>query len=65
MAVQIEGASYRLRQQAELVPEHIRSKALIRPAFGIGHHTAEASQSPAQGGDAATNRTDWAVTKFE
>jgi DNA replication protein DnaC len=31
VVVQIEGASYRLRQHAELVPEHIRSKALIHP----------------------------------
>jgi DNA replication protein DnaC len=29
--VQIEGSSYRLRQHADLVPEHIRSKALIQP----------------------------------
>ncbi len=31
VVVQIEGASYRLRQHADLVPEHIRSKALIHP----------------------------------
>ncbi|MGH1587921.1 IS21-like element helper ATPase IstB [Methylobacterium phyllosphaerae] len=29
--VQIEGASYRLRQHGELVPEHVRSNALITP----------------------------------
>jgi hypothetical protein len=29
--IQIEGSSYRLRQHADLVPEHIRSKALIQP----------------------------------
>jgi DNA replication protein DnaC len=29
--VQIEGSSYRLRQHAELMPEHVRSKALITP----------------------------------
>ena len=29
--IQIEGSSYRLRQHAELVPEHIRAKALIHP----------------------------------
>ncbi len=29
--IQIEGASYRLRQHAEFLPEHIRSKALIAP----------------------------------
>src|SRR3989440_51134 len=27
--VQIEGSSYRLRQHADLVPEHVRSKATI------------------------------------
>ncbi|HVM85072.1 MAG TPA: IS21-like element helper ATPase IstB [Candidatus Binatia bacterium] len=31
VVVQIEGASYRLRQHADSVPEHIRSKALIHP----------------------------------
>ena len=31
VVVQIEGASYRLRPHADLVPEHIRSKALITP----------------------------------
>ena len=31
VVVQIEGASYRLRQHAELLPEHIRSKAVIIP----------------------------------
>jgi DNA replication protein DnaC len=29
--IQIEGSSYRLRQHADLVPEHVRSKALINP----------------------------------
>ena len=29
VVVQIEGASYRLRQHADLLPEHIRSNALI------------------------------------
>src|SRR3712207_3240601 len=31
VVVQIEGSSYRLRQHADLVPEHVRSKALITP----------------------------------
>jgi DNA replication protein DnaC len=31
VVVQIEGSSYRLRQHAELMPEHVRSKALISP----------------------------------
>ena len=31
VVIQIEGSSYRLRQHAGLVPEHIRSKALITP----------------------------------
>ena len=29
VVVQIEGSRYRLRQHAELMPEHVRSKALI------------------------------------
>ncbi len=32
VVIQIEGSSYRLRQHADLVPEHIRSNALIQPA---------------------------------
>lgn len=32
VVIQIEGASYRLRQHADLVPEHVRSKAFINPA---------------------------------
>ena len=35
VVVQVEGASYRLRQHADLVPEHIRSKALIHPPPNI------------------------------
>lgn len=31
VVIQIEGASYRLRQHADLVPEHVRSKAFITP----------------------------------
>lgn len=31
VVIQIEGASYRLRQHANLVPEHVRSKILITP----------------------------------
>jgi len=31
VVVQIEGSSYRLRQHAELMPEHLRSKAAITP----------------------------------
>jgi len=32
VVVQIEGASYRMRQHADLVPEHIRARSLIHPA---------------------------------
>jgi DNA replication protein DnaC len=31
IVIQIEGSSYRLRQHAELMPEHVRSKASIAP----------------------------------
>jgi DNA replication protein DnaC len=31
VVIQIEGTSYRLRQHIDLVPEHIRAKALIQP----------------------------------
>nr|WP_280164109.1 ATP-binding protein [Rhizobium sp. RU36D] len=31
VVVHIEGSSYRLRQHAELLPEHVRSKALFAP----------------------------------
>ena len=32
VVIQIEGSSYRLRQHADLMPEHVRSKALINAA---------------------------------
>ena len=38
VVVQIEGSSYRLRQHAELMPEHIRSKA--------AHHAALPAPPP-------------------
>jgi DNA replication protein DnaC len=31
VVIQIEGSSYRLRQHADLVPEHVRSKSIIAP----------------------------------
>ncbi len=31
VVVQIEGASYRLRQHADLIPEHVRTTASITP----------------------------------
>jgi DNA replication protein DnaC len=31
VVIQIEGSSYRLRQHADLLPEHIRSKASLQP----------------------------------
>ena len=31
VVIQIEGSSYRLRQHADLLPEHIRSKAPLQP----------------------------------
>ena len=33
VVIQIEGSSYRLRQHADLMPEHLRFKALINPPF--------------------------------
>ena len=33
VVIQIEGSSYRLRKHAELMPEHLRFKALINPSF--------------------------------
>jgi len=32
IVIQIEGASYRLREHADLVPKNIRSKSLIQPS---------------------------------
>ena len=33
VVIQIEGSSYRLRQHADLMPEHLRTKAVITPPF--------------------------------
>jgi len=32
VVIQIEGSSYRLRQHADLIPEHLRSKAIVNPS---------------------------------
>jgi hypothetical protein len=32
IVIQIEGASYRLRQHDDLMPEHIRSKSTLQPS---------------------------------
>ena len=37
IVIQIEGSSYRLRQHAELMPEHVRSKAIIAPPVQPPH----------------------------
>lgn len=42
VVVQIECSSYRLRQQADLMPEHVRSKALITPPAFARHQNQEA-----------------------
>jgi hypothetical protein len=31
VVIQIDGSSYRLRQHADLMPEHVRSKATLAP----------------------------------
>ena len=31
IVIQIEGSSYQLRQHADLIPEHVRSDALVQP----------------------------------
>ena len=48
VVIQIEGSSYRLRQHADLVPEHVRSKALITPppAPQTPRPTARKGQTP-------------------
>ena len=33
VVIQIDGSSYRLRQHDDLMPEHLRSKALIGPSI--------------------------------
>ncbi len=35
IVIQIEGSSYRLRQHAELMPEHVRFKAIINPPIAM------------------------------
>lgn len=54
VVVQIEGASYRLRQHADLVPEHIRSKALIHPPSAIAPPRRRGRPPRAAGASATT-----------
>ena len=42
VVVQIEGSSYRLRQHADLIPEHVRSKAPINPPQPTGSRRTRA-----------------------
>lgn len=54
VVVQIEGSSYRLRQHAELMPEHLRSKA--------SHHAADIKSTIAAARPATekwTKRSHW------
>lgn len=53
VVIQIEGASYRLRHHAELLPEHIRSKAVIAPPI---------APAPKRRGRPPKNHQDPAVT---
>jgi DNA replication protein DnaC len=53
VVVQIEGASYRLRQHADLVPEHIRSNALIQPPPAITPPRRRGRPPKAGGGSTA------------
>src|SRR5262249_61125876 len=68
VVIQIEGSSYRLRQHADLMPEHVRSKAVINSPIpaqpprrrgrprrnGAPDHTAGWSPEPAPLGDFAS-----------
>jgi IstB-like ATP binding protein len=40
VVIQIEGSSYRLRQHADLMPEHLRFKPLLNPSFPVPFHAA-------------------------
>lgn len=52
IVVQIDGSSYRLRRHADLLPEHIRSKALINPP---AHTPARRRGRPPRTGGADPN----------
>jgi DNA replication protein DnaC len=54
IVIQIEGSSYRLRQHADLVPEHIRPKALIQPAT-LTPQPKRRGRPPRNGGTAHAN----------
>jgi len=54
IVIQIEGSSYRLRQHADLVPEHIRSKALIQPP-PLAPQPRRRGRPPKNGGTDHTN----------
>jgi DNA replication protein DnaC len=46
VVIQIEGSSYRLRQHADLVPEHVRSKAVINPPPAPKHRGRPPGKKP-------------------
>jgi DNA replication protein DnaC len=54
IVIQIEGSSYRLRQHADLVPEHIRAKSIIQPP-SIPATPKRRGRPPKNGGTDQTN----------
>src|SRR5256885_16127261 len=54
VVIQIEGSSYRLRSHADLVPEHIRSNALIQPP-AITPSSKRRGRPPKNGGSDHSN----------
>jgi IstB-like ATP binding protein len=44
--IQIEGSSYRLRQHADLIPEHVRSKAFITPPPAVKRRDRSPGKTP-------------------
>jgi hypothetical protein len=47
VVVQIEGSSYRMRQHADLVPEHVRSNSPLTPQPATRTKTAWPTAPPA------------------
>jgi len=52
IVIQIDGSSYRLRRHADLLPEHIRSNALITPPAPV--EPRRRGRPPKNGGAAQT-----------
>ena len=61
VVMQIEGSSYRLRQHAELMPEHVGSKAIITPPTPVPTPSRRGRPSKMATSTLGSDRRKWGI----